>query len=103
MPSDDLETVRTRLAETSEAFALLEQKSDVSFGGVHDVRLHLDRAERGAMLFAPDLLEIRNTLLRARNLRNLFMRLETSFPHLAEIAVNIEPCPPCDRRDRPLH
>lgn len=92
LPSDDLETVRTRLAETSEAFTLLEQKSDVSFGGVHDVRPFLDRAERGGMLFAPDLLEIRNTLLRARNLKNMLTRLENTFPHLAEIAFNIEPC-----------
>ncbi len=92
LPSDDPETVRTRLAETSEAYTLLEQKSDLSFGGVRDVRPFLDRAERGAVLLAPDLLEIRNTLLRARSLRNLFVRLEQSFPHLADIAVNIEPC-----------
>lgn len=92
LPSDDLETVQTRLSETSEAFTLLEQKSDISFGGVHDVRPHLDRAERGAVLLAPDLLEIRNTLLRARSLKNMFARLEHSFPHLAEIVANIEPC-----------
>ena len=92
LPSDDLETVRTRLAETTEAFALLEQKSDISFGGAQDVRAHLDRAERGAMLMAPDLLDVRNTLLRARTLKRLFVRLENSFPHLAEIAINIEPC-----------
>ena len=92
LPSDDLETVRARLAETAEAYTLLDQKTDISFGGVRDVRSHLERAERGAVLLAPDMLEIRNTLLRARSLKNLFSRLEQSFPRLAEIAVNIQSC-----------
>jgi DNA mismatch repair protein MutS2 len=92
LPSDDLETVRARLAETAEAFTLLEQKTDISFGGVRDVRSYLERAERGAVLLASDLLEIRNTLLRARSLKNMLTRLERSFPHLAEIAANIQPC-----------
>jgi DNA mismatch repair protein MutS2 len=92
LPSDDLHTVREWLAQTDEAYRLLEQKADIHFGGVRDIRPHLERAERGAMLMAGDLLEIKNTLLRARALHTLFARLEDSFPHLAEVAVNIEPC-----------
>ncbi|MCX6049699.1 MAG: endonuclease MutS2 [Chloroflexi bacterium] len=92
LPSDDLITIKTQLAQTSEAFRLLEQKNDVSFGGVKDLRQFLEKAERGSMLFAPDLLEIKNTLLRARNLRNLLIRLEHLYPLLAEMAYNIEPC-----------
>ncbi len=92
LPSDDLETVRDRLAETAEASKLLEQRTEVSFGGVRDVRPFLEKAERGAMLFAQDLLEIRGTLMRARTLQNMFLRLEQSFPRLAGIAVNIQPC-----------
>lgn len=92
LPSDDLPTIRTHLAQTSEAFRLLEQKNDVGFGGVRDLRQFLDKAERGSMLFAADLLEVKNTLLRARSLRNLLTRLEQTFPLLAEMAYNIEPC-----------
>jgi len=92
LPSDDLKTIQTHLAQTAEAFRLLEQKNDVSFGGVRDLRQYLDKAERGSMLFAPDLVEIKNTLLRARSLRTLLVRLEQSFPLLAEMAHNIEPC-----------
>ncbi len=92
LPSDDLTTIQTHLAQTAEAFRLLEQKNDVSFGGVRDLRQYLDKAERGSMLFAPDLLEVKNTLLRARSLRNLLLRLEHAFPLLAQIAYNIEPC-----------
>jgi len=92
LPSDDLHTVQTWLAQTSEAVRLLEQKSDVHFGGVRDVRPHADKASRSAMLFAPELLEVRQTLLRARALRTLLTRIESGFPHLAEIGAAIEPC-----------
>jgi DNA mismatch repair protein MutS2 len=92
LPSDDLTTIRERLTETDEAFRLLEQKNDISFGGVKDLSPFMDRAERGALLFAPDLLEVKNTLLRARSLRNLLVRLEHAYPRLAAMAQNIEAC-----------
>ena len=92
LPSDDLITVRTWLAQTAEAHKLLEQKSDISFGGVKDLSPQLEKAERGSLIFAPELLEIKHTLQRARALRNTLTRLENNFPLLAEMAHNIEPC-----------
>ena len=92
LPSDDLPTVQEWLIQTAEAYKLLEQKTDISFGGVRDMRPYLNNVERGAMLLPSDLLEIKNTLMRARTLRNTLTHLEHSFPHLAEMAVNIEPC-----------
>ena len=92
LPSDDLETVRMRLAQTQEAYKLLEQKVDVHFGGVRDMRPALERAGRGVMLMTMELLDVKNTLIRARSLRNLLVRLELSFPQLAELAAGIEPC-----------
>jgi DNA mismatch repair protein MutS2 len=92
LPSDDLLTVREWLVQTYEAYQLLGQKDDISFGGVSDLRPLLDRAERRSVLLPPDLLEVKFTLQRARQLRNLLTRLEHSFPHLAEMAANIEPC-----------
>jgi len=92
LPSDDLETVRAWLAQTAEAFKLLEQKQDINFGGVKDLRMQLVKAERGALVLAPELLEVRHTLQRARSLRNLLLRLESAFPLLAEMAYNIQPC-----------
>ncbi|MBW7885237.1 MAG: endonuclease MutS2 [Caldilineaceae bacterium] len=92
LPSDDLTTVQELLAQTHEAHQLLGQKADISFGGVHDLRPLLDRAERRSVLLPQDLLEVKHTLVRARQLRNLLTRLEHSFPHLAAIAYNIESC-----------
>ncbi len=92
LPSDDLETVRTWLAQTAEAFRLLEQKQDINFGGVKDLSMQLAKAQRGALVLAPELLEVKHTLQRARALRNLLLRLESAFPLLAEMAQNIQPC-----------
>ena len=92
LPSDDLDTVRESLLQTTEAYKLLEQKMDIHFGGVSDVRPALEKAERSAMLMTQDLLDVKNTLMRARNLQRIITRLENVFPKLAEIAYAIESC-----------
>ena len=92
LPSDDLVTVRESLAQTTEAYKLLEQKTDIHFGGVSDVRPALEKAERRATLMTQELLDVKNTLMRARNLQRVLTRLENAFPKLAEIAYAIETC-----------
>ncbi|MFZ4848607.1 MAG: endonuclease MutS2 [Caldilinea sp.] len=94
LPSTDLVTAQSWLIQSHEAYQLLGQKDDISFGGVSDLRPLLDRAARYSVLLPPDLLEIKFTLQRARQLRTLLVRLEQTFPHLAEMAFNIEPCDP---------
>src|SRR5699024_4321208 len=71
---------------------LLDQKNDIGFGGVRDMRVAAEKATRRAVLFAAELMDIRQTLLRARQLRTLLLRLENNFPALADIARDIEPC-----------
>lgn len=92
LPSDDLQTVQEWLEQTEEAYRMLDQKADIGFGGVSDVREHLEKAERRSMLLAPDLSEIKHTLMRARNLQRIITRLEHAFPRLAELAYRIETC-----------
>jgi DNA mismatch repair protein MutS2 len=92
LPSDDLRTVQEWMAQTREAATLLEQKSDIYFGGVTDVRPLVTKAERGSMLLPGELADIRSTLLRARTLRNTLTRLERQFPLLADLAFVMEPC-----------
>jgi len=92
LPSDDLRTVQESMEQTDEAFRLLEQKTDIHFGGVHDVRPLVTRAERGGGLLPLELVDIRTTLLRARSLRQTLTRLGRQFPRLSDIAFVIEPC-----------
>ncbi len=91
LPTDEPETAQRWLSETAEAARLLEQKTEIGFGGARDVRPLLAKGQRGSSLMPSELLETKNTLMRARSLRNLLLRLDRSFPRLAEIAEGIEP------------
>ncbi len=93
LPTDDLRLALQWQAETAEARTLLGEHNDVHLGGVFDVRPLLPQAERGGVLLPPDLLQLRSTLLRARTLRSILVRLEHRFPSLADIAYRIEPVP----------
>ena len=92
LPSDDLRTISEWMEQTDEACRLLDQKTDIYFGGVHDVRQLIAKSERGSILIPTELVEVRTTLMRARTLRNTLTRLSRQFPRLADIAFAIEPC-----------
>jgi DNA mismatch repair protein MutS2 len=92
-PSSFLAEAQARQAETTEAARLLSAKVGLGVGGARDVRPLTMRAQRGAILPAPDLLEIRQTLVAARDLQRTLTRLAEAYPRLADIAQRIEPCP----------
>ena len=92
LPSDDLRTISDWMEQTSEACRLLDQKTDIFFGGVYDLRALVAKSERGSILIPTELVEVRTTLMRARTLRNTLTRLNRQFPRLADIAFSIEPC-----------
>jgi DNA mismatch repair protein MutS2 len=92
-PSADWPEVHERQVETREARRLLSVKPDVSIGGARDVRLLLQQATRSALLLPADLLDIRQTLIAARDLKRTLVRLGDQFPRLADIAGRIQECP----------
>lgn len=92
-PLEGLEEIRWQLETTSEARALLDAEPGTTLGGAHDVRPLAETAQRGAVLSASDLLDVRDTLIAARNLHRTLTRLDGRFPHLATIAGRIQPCP----------
>jgi DNA mismatch repair protein MutS2 len=92
-PSVDSPEVHERQAETREARRLLSVKPDVSIGGARDVRLLLQEATRSALLLPADLLDIRQTLIAARDLKRTLVRLGDQIPRLADIAGRIQECP----------
>jgi DNA mismatch repair protein MutS2 len=93
VPSADLQEVRWWLETTSEARVLLNAKSDTTLGGAHDIRPQVEAAQRSATLPPPELLDVRDTLIAARNLHRTLTRLKDQFPRLAVIAGRIQPCP----------
>ena len=89
-PSADVELARRALSGTSEARRVLELRPDISVGGAHDVRAVSGRAARGAVLEPSELLDLKSTLISARNLSRLFEKLAPSSPVLAGIASGLD-------------
>jgi DNA mismatch repair protein MutS2 len=79
-------------AETREAVLLLDTHTNITIGGARDVRRAVDNAERGFTLPAEDVLQVRDTIVAARNLRRQLIKAEDDFPHLAAVAELIEEC-----------
>ncbi len=92
-PATDFQEIHRRLEVTSEARTLLDDKPSTTLGGAHDVRPLVMATQRGAALPAAELLDVRDTLVAARNLHRTLTRLKDQFPNLARLAGRIQPCP----------
>lgn len=90
-PATMAETVRQRLAATSEAVRLLRAGSPLSVGGAHDVRPLVERAEREGLLEASQFLDILATLQAAGQLQKSLLRLDATFPMLQRLAPGLYP------------
>lgn len=91
-PSPYLKQAQAWQAETSEADRLLEVKVNIGVGGARDVRPHAERCRRNLALTPNELLEVRQTLISARELSRTLVRLADAYPRLADVAQRIEPC-----------
>ena len=92
-PTDDFQQALDRLAATTEARRLLSVKSEVTIGGARDIRPLSDRAARSSVLLPGELLEIKYTLVSARELYRAFEHKESEYPHLVVIAQQLMPPP----------
>ncbi len=92
-PTVCLDEALRRQQETAEAVELLSQKSNLTVGGVRDIRADAARAARGIVLDPIDLLDVQTTLRSAATLRRVITGLRGQFPILAETAGFIEPQP----------
>jgi DNA mismatch repair protein MutS2 len=92
-PSADLDEVLRLQKRTSEAFRLLSVRSETSLNGAHDIRPLVDLARRGGVLEGSNLLDIKNTLIIARDLARSFERQGETYPTLIAIAAYLSPPP----------
>ena len=90
-PTGDLDEALRRQARTSQARRLLSVHDSLSVGGARDIRPLVDLARRGGVLDPGDLLDIKSTLISARELSRTFERLADAYPALFEIAVALPP------------
>ncbi|MFN2195617.1 MAG: endonuclease MutS2 [Anaerolineales bacterium] len=87
-PTADIVAAQYRQALTTEARLLLNTQ-DVSIGGARDVRQQVDRARHAVVLDPHELLDIKFTLIAARQLVRFFEKLGEQFPNLADLAAQI--------------
>lgn len=85
-PSTSLLEIRQRQQEVTEARMLLVT-SDATIGGAHDIRPKVELARRGGVLEPIDILDIKSTLISARELKKLLEKRAADFPRLADIAT----------------
>jgi DNA mismatch repair protein MutS2 len=90
-PVSDLEETRRRQALTSEARRLYSINMDISVGGAHDIRQQVDLAAHRGVLDPASLLEVKNTLIAARQLVRGFEKHAADYPHLAEFVTGLTP------------
>lgn len=82
-------SVRERLAETSEARALVDLGREPGFGGVADLRVELDELTRGRTLQAGELAKLLATLEAARRVRESLAGNSASASRLASLAETL--------------
>lgn len=92
VPTTDLEEARIWQRETGEAFDMLQKEIAFSLGGAHDIREEAINAQRGVVIEAGILLDIRYTLRRAGLLQRDLHRLRKEYPLLAEWADEMDEC-----------
>jgi DNA mismatch repair protein MutS2 len=91
-PTTQLQEAQIWQRETAEARSLFENQVNVSLGGARDVRQPAISAQRGLMIEASVLLDIKQTLRRATTLKRTLGRMKGSYPLLAELMTDAEEC-----------
>lgn len=70
-PSIHFDEIQRLLGETTEARQLIAT-TDATVGGAHDVRPAVELARRGGVIEPQEMLDIKSTLISARNLKKMF-------------------------------
>jgi len=90
-PMTDPERIRRAIAETAELRELLERRGRLPMAGMTDLRpLIAATGDAEKPLEPQNLLELKDTLLASRHLRQLFEQEAQSCPHLADLGQRLE-------------
>lgn len=92
-PTVDVSEARKRLARTTEARDLLNERPNTTIGGAHDVREAARRAEIGSVLRAEELLDVASTLSASDRFRSSVAKTELELEWLRQRVLALIPCP----------
>jgi len=85
-PLIDLAQIQELQRETAEALELLTLHPGITIGGARDLRPIIADATRGIVLDPPRLLQVKDTLIAARNLNRLMTKVEADYQTLANLS-----------------
>ncbi len=88
-PTSHIDEARRRQSLTSEARQLLMTHPDLTIGGARDIRQAVELAKHGGVLTPTDFMDIKSTLVAARNLSRTFEKTAFQYPGLNEIASQL--------------
>jgi DNA mismatch repair protein MutS2 len=88
-PSTELAEVHSRQALTSEMVEAIGSALSPPFGGLHDIRHHVRRAQIGAMLEPEELAETAETLKALGYLDRWLCRIGDQFPRLGGLRAGV--------------
>jgi DNA mismatch repair protein MutS2 len=91
MPTSQIDEVQRRQACTREARFLLNLNGDFSIRGTRDIREMVDLANHHAILEPLHLVDIKNTLVAARQIFRFFEKELDQYPNLAVIGADLDP------------
>lgn len=93
IPYDTVFEVKNKLKESNEALDLLITKGNPPFEGLFDVREGVERAKKGGVLSAGQLLKIGGMLKCSRRFKEYISRREDEVPHviLEDLAYILTP------------
>ena len=88
-PSSNLETVKKRQNETTEAKAILTASSHVPFPGITNIASNIDKLEKGVILEPNELVSIGDFLRGCRKIKKFMLEFEFYAPTLANYSGSI--------------
>ncbi len=98
-PTPNLEEAQRRLAYTTEAYRLLEQRADAGVQGARDIRVLLTRAAREGILSPDELIDVLDTTRSAMHVARLLEKLNPEeFPLLHRLGADMPQRPHIARR-----
>jgi len=92
LPTTNLEEARSWQRETAEALDMIRENTALNLAGARDVRAVAMNAQRGIVIEANVLLDIRYTMRRAGILQRTLERLKGKYPLLAELTETVDEC-----------
>ncbi|WP_027340194.1 endonuclease MutS2 [Halonatronum saccharophilum] len=91
-PKGDINYIKDRQEEVSQAKMILTRKERPPFGAIYDIRSSLSRAQKGMVLREEELLNILKTLITGHRLNSFFLNIDdqdNNFYRIIELARSI--------------